>query len=314
MLLPVLCLAGSAWAAARTLARLGAGGGLAVLFGSALVLATPLWGYAGSDYGEPLQALCVALSVLALVELRGVPASRRWQIALGLAAGFAILRRRSSSSSSRLSFSVRWSGEEEKEKRERRRKTGISWKGRRKGGRRVAAGRGRRAGPPRSARGARRAAMRGGDPFVPPWPLLLSFAGILFLWFFFEISRFGKLGGGYGGETFAYPVFMGLLRLTVLPNKGLLWYAPVTLLAVPGFLAASPPRRAARARARPRRSLALLFASSAWWAWDGQAGWGPRLVPPALPCLMALAGAACAAGGAGVARRGRRRGRWPAPA
>jgi hypothetical protein len=41
----------------------------------------------------------------------------------------------------------------------------------------------------------------------------------------------------------------------------------------------------------------LLFASSAWWAWDGQAGWGPRLVLPALPCLVVLAGVAFTGGG-----------------
>ncbi len=91
VLVPILCLAGCAWAAARTLGCLGAGTGQAVVCGAALVFATPLWGYAGSDYGEPLQALCVSLAVLALVELREAPASRRWQIVLGLAAGFAIL-------------------------------------------------------------------------------------------------------------------------------------------------------------------------------------------------------------------------------
>ncbi len=107
---------------------------------------------------------------------------------------------------------------------------------------------------------------------------------------FFEFVRFGKLGGGYGGETFTYPFLNGLLRLTLLPNKGLLWYAPLSVLAVPGFLLLR--RRDARlAFALAASALALLFASSAWWAWDGQAGWGPRLVLPALPCLVALAGA-----------------------
>ena len=68
VLVPILSLAGCAWAAARTLGRLGAPPAAAAAAGTGLVLATPLWGYAGSDYGEPLQALCVALSVLAVVE------------------------------------------------------------------------------------------------------------------------------------------------------------------------------------------------------------------------------------------------------
>src|SRR5512141_91102 len=91
VLVPILSLAACAWAAARTLARLGAGRIPAVAGGAATVLATPLWGYAGSDYGEPLQALCISCCVLALVELREAPASRRWQIVLGPAAGWAIL-------------------------------------------------------------------------------------------------------------------------------------------------------------------------------------------------------------------------------
>ncbi len=91
VLVPILCLAGCAWAAARTLGLLGAARIPSAAGGAALVLATPLWGYAASDYGEPLQALCVALSVLAVVELREDPTARRWQVVLGAAAGFAIL-------------------------------------------------------------------------------------------------------------------------------------------------------------------------------------------------------------------------------
>jgi hypothetical protein len=137
--------------------------------------------------------------------------------------------------------------------------------------------------------------MRPGRAAVP-WPLLLSFAGILFLWALFEFARFGKLFGGYAGETFSYPFFTGLLRLTVLPNKGLLWYAPIVLFAPVGFVALY--RRDARlAHASALSFVALLFAASAWWAWDGQAGWGPRLLLPALPPIVLLAGFACASSG-----------------
>jgi hypothetical protein len=122
-----------------------------------------------------------------------------------------------------------------------------------------------------------------------PWPLFLSFSALLLLWAFFEFVRFGRLFGGYAGETFTYPFFTGLLRLTVFPNKGLLWYAPVVLLAPLGFLVLR--RRDARlAIACAASAAALLFTASAWWAWDGQAGWGPRLLLPALPPLFLLAG------------------------
>ena len=251
VLVPVLCLAGCAWAGARALERLGAARIPAVAGGAGLVLATPLWGYAGSDYGEPLQALCIALSILALVELREAPASHRWQVVLGLAAGWAILTKT-------LLVIV------------------------------VAPLLAAALFPPPATPAPRRRAAAPAR-LALPFPLLFTFTGILVLWLFFEISRFGKLGGGYGGETFTYPFFMGLLRLTFLPNKGLLWYAPLCILAVPGFLLLR--RRDSRlALALTVSSLALLFASAAWWAWDGQAGWGPRLVLPALPCLVVLAG------------------------
>ncbi|MFI5119370.1 MAG: hypothetical protein ACHQM4_03110, partial [Thermoanaerobaculia bacterium] len=123
------------------------------------------------------------------------------------------------------------------------------------------------------------------------WPLLFSFSGILLLWALFEFVRFGTLFGGYAGETFSYPFFTGLLRLTVLPNKGLFWYAPIVLLAPVGFLLLR--RRDARlALASAASALSLLLTASAWWAWDGQAGWGPRLLLPALPPLLVFAGLA----------------------
>ncbi len=297
VLVPILCLAACAWAAVRTLGRLGVGSGTASLFGAALVLATPLWGYGGSAYGEPLQALCVALSLLALVAMREAPASRRWQIVLGLAGGLAILTKTLLVLVVAPLLLCAVVGKKRGEEEEKETREGDFLEGKREGGRERGPGAraARRAAEVRARRGARPAAPTGAA-FSRPWPLLLSFAGILLLWLTFEISRFGRLGGGYGGETFAYPFLTGLLRLTVLPNKGLLWYAPVTFLSVPGFLALR--RRDARlALALGGSAIALLLASSAWWAWDGQAGWGPRLVLPALPCLLALAGVAFAAGG-----------------
>jgi len=305
VLVPILCLAGCAWAAARATGTLGAGAGAAALSGAGLVLATPLWGYAASDYGEPLQALCVALTVLGAVELRADAASRRWQILLGVAAGWAILTKTLLVLVAAPLLVCVLAGRREKEKEEKRdsleeKRAEDTGDSKHVAPRRESEGpgRGRAARAERRAARARcrtRQAAARSSRVASAWPLLFSFAGILFLWFLFEIARFGKLGGGYAGETFTYPFFTGLLRLTVLPNKGLLWYAPVTFLAVPGFLALR--RRDSRlALALAASFLALLFASSAWWAWDGQAGWGPRLVLPALPCLLVLAGLGLAEG------------------
>jgi hypothetical protein len=268
VLLPIACLVAAAWATSRALLLLGATPAWAAASGAGLVLATPLWGYAASDYGEPLQACCLALLLLAVVELRDAPVSRRWQIVAGVAAGFAVLTKTLLLIAvAPLLAYILFGTREKKDFLEGKRRD-------------------------RSRRSA-------GSPFASyalPWPLLLSFAGILFLWALFEWTRFGKLFGGYGGETFTYPFFTGLLRLTVLPNKGLFWYAPIVLLAPVGFVALF--RRDARlAFASALSSAALLFAASAWWAWDGQAGWGPRLLLPALPPLVFLVGFACASSG-----------------
>jgi len=266
VLLPIACLVASAWATSRALLRLGAPAGWAAASGVGLVLATPLWGYAASDYGEPLQACCIALAVLGVVELREAPASRRWQIVLGVSAGFAILTKTLLLVAVAPLLACALFGRREEE-------DFLEGK-----------------------RGRRRDAPKGSLRRRLPWPLLLSFAGILLIWSLFEFARFGKLFGGYEGETFSYPFFTGLLRLTVLPNKGLFWYAPVVLLAPSGFFALF--RRDARlAIASAASAVALLFTASAWWAWDGQAGWGPRLLVPALPPLVLLAGLAFAVSG-----------------
>jgi hypothetical protein len=286
-LLPIACLVAAAWATSRALLRLGAAPSWAAASGVGLVLATPLWGYAASDYGEPLQVLCIALALLGVVELREAPASRRWQIVLGIAAGFAVLTK------TLLALAVAplllaavfpRVGRSEEDFLEGNTADGSGRGGEVRAKRRAARVRARRSG--------------GRAPARPglPWPLLLSFAGILFLWSFLELSRFGRLFGGYAGETFSYPFFTGLLRLTVLPNKGLFWYAPIVLLAPFGCVALF--RRDARlALALAASPVALLLAASAWWAWDGQAGWGPRLLVPALPPLVFLAGLACALSG-----------------
>lgn len=269
VLLPIACLVAAAWATAHSSILLGATAGWAAASGAGLVLATPLWGYAASDYGEPLQALCVALAVLGAVELRLSPRSRRWQITLGVAAGFAVLAKTLLLVAvAPLLACALFGRREEKDLLE-------------------------------GKRGRRRTATTDSRHPATPWPLLFSFSALLLLWACFELARFGKLFGGYAGETFSYPFFTGLMRLTVLPNKGLFWYAPIVLLAPLGFVALR--RHDARlALACAASALSLLLTASAWWAWDGQAGWGPRLLLPALPPLLVFAGLAASGSVRGV--------------
>jgi hypothetical protein len=263
VLVPMLCLAASAYALARALLFLGAGPRLAAGLGLALPFATPLWGYAGSDYSEPLQAALISCLVLAAVALReGAVAPRPWLVLAGLSAGFAVLTK---SLLLAAVFPLLLT---------------------------ASLGKAATRDPtPRRSRGGGKAAPRG-----MPWALVSSFAALLLVWALLELARFGRLFGGYAGETFTYPVFTGLARLTVLPNKGLLFYAPLVLLAPSGFLALRR-RDGLLAGALAATVLVVLLASAAWWAWDGQAGWGPRLLVPALPPLVLLAGFGVASGG-----------------
>jgi hypothetical protein len=256
VLLPLLALVAAAWGAARAAASLGASPGGQLLAGAGLVLATPLWGYAGSDFSEPLQAAVLSLGVASLAASRTAP-SRPLAIASGALLGALPLVK-----------SVLWI---------------------------VAAPlllAGLLQAPPAPESRARR---RGRGGAAPPQSLLLAFVASAavpaLLWLALEVLRFGRPFGGYGGETFSYPLVAGLARLTVFPNKGLLFYAPVVLLSVPGLLLLR--------RRDPRLSLALaaacaavLVSSATWWAWDGQAAWGPRLLVPALPLLLVAAGLA----------------------
>lgn len=112
-------------------------------------------------------------------------------------------------------------------------------------------------------------------------------------WLLFEIVRFGRLFGGYEGFGFSHSLVDGLLRLTVFPNKGLLWYAPLALLA-PAGLAVLWRKDRLLATSFLVASVAVLILVARWFAWDGQAGWGPRLLVPLLPVLVVLAAAASA--------------------
>ncbi len=115
-----------------------------------------------------------------------------------------------------------------------------------------------------------------------------GFAPPAALWLAFEIVRFGRPFASYEGERFNHGVLDGLWRLTVGPNKGLVFYFPLVLLSAWGAAALLKTRRAAVLPALLFGS-ALLVAASAWWAWDGTFGWGPRLLLPAVPLLAAAA-------------------------
>jgi hypothetical protein len=107
-------------------------------------------------------------------------------------------------------------------------------------------------------------------------------------------SRFGNpFETGYGAallhplaRTVSSP--WTILRLTLLPNRGLLWYAPLLFVlpfVVPGLLRGR--RKVVVATAA--LGFAVFFAANvSWFAWEGGFGWGPRLLAPAVACVAPL--------------------------
>jgi hypothetical protein len=110
----------------------------------------------------------------------------------------------------------------------------------------------------------------------------------------FEVARFGRPFSSYTrGQRFAHPLFDGIWRLLVGPNKGFLLYFPLLALGVVGLV------RLARRRETRAGALAIagllagnLLLYGKWWAWDGSGGWGPRFLVPLVPLVAAAAGAA----------------------
>jgi hypothetical protein len=95
--------------------------------------------------------------------------------------------------------------------------------------------------------------------------------------------RFGDLPSG--GERL--PLLWTALRLTVFPNRGVFWFAPLLLLAllVPMRNRLAEPLRTDCAAALVA-SGGFFAANLWWWVWEGGFGWGPRLLAPAVALSM----------------------------
>ncbi len=119
----------------------------------------------------------------------------------------------------------------------------------------------------------------------------LPILGALALLGLYNWARFGSpTSSGYhfeAGEGFTQPVLVGLYGLTISPYRGLFWYSPALLLALPGWLMLR--HRAARLAWLALALAALqLLAFAAWWSWHGGIVWGPRFLLPALPLLALM--------------------------
>lgn len=104
----------------------------------------------------------------------------------------------------------------------------------------------------------------------------------------YNLARFGSpLATGYalgGGEDFSASPVVGLLGLTIGPYRGLLWFAPVSALAV-ALVPLAWRRAPALVGLAGAVGMTTLVTYAAWWTWWGGYTWGPRFLLPALPLL-----------------------------
>ena len=121
-------------------------------------------------------------------------------------------------------------------------------------------------------------------------------AGVLSLWW--NWVRYGSIwdSGYVETERFSAVWWFGVSGLLVGPARGLLWYSPVLLLAIPGAVWFW---RHARLHALLLSCILVviyvLFYGK-WYMWHGGYSWGPRFMVPTLPFLALLTGPALAHG------------------
>lgn len=122
-------------------------------------------------------------------------------------------------------------------------------------------------------------------------PFFSGYLPLLLLFFWYNHYRFGDIfETGHTvnytlEEHFANPLLIGLTGLLVSPGKGLFFYSPVLLFAIPGII---PLYRRWRSIALSIILLSFLFTlfHASLPFWHGDWCWGPRYLVPLTPLLF----------------------------
>jgi len=124
------------------------------------------------------------------------------------------------------------------------------------------------------------------------WPSVMPGFGTalgMLLYFAYNSYRFGHIRSFGAGWAFSIRfVPEGLAGLLISPGGGLLWFCPCVTLA----LLALTRIKARQLEVWTVVALAgtFLLLHSLWIAWSGGSSWGPRLLLPILPAIVALTG------------------------
>jgi hypothetical protein len=228
------------------LLRLGVSSTTAALAALAFGLTGVTWFHAKTFGSEPLGGLCLLGAVAAWLRMREARGANVLESAMvGLAAGASVLSRVGNAAALvPLAVAFLWD---------------------------------RKQAQARGEHGTLRAIVAAGVGAAVPLLML----GI------YNFVRFGSaFETGYSATShgFSQPFQIGLGGLLLSPSRGLLWYVPWVVLAVPGLVKLSR-RDGALALCCGGAILALLLLHAPWSAWHGGWTFGPRFLVPSLPLL-----------------------------
>jgi hypothetical protein len=111
--------------------------------------------------------------------------------------------------------------------------------------------------------------------------------GLYLLYNFYRFDNSLEFGQRWGGFSIRF-MPTGLTGLLISPGRGLLWFSPCVILAILALWRRKTHKLEAWSLAV--FAAAFLLFHSFWFAWHGGSSWGPRLLLPILPGLVALAG------------------------
>ena len=109
----------------------------------------------------------------------------------------------------------------------------------------------------------------------------------------YDQYRFGSVfNSGYKGEGFTTPFFHGAAGLIYSPTKGVLLFAPISVLLIFGAVRLWRANDKLFVLLAAANFVVFFVLSALWHSWQGGWSWGPRLIlPGVLVALPLLAGA-----------------------